>query len=294
MPVSGDKITAPSYNTIRNTFINYLTTGSGQTGYGQTANSSAVAQNQKITQTDWANLAVDIARMANHQGISITLPSITSGNKVSANSANLLQTAANTVIDPANLYKLAQFSDEALTSSTRSTAWKTTIQHNFNLTFSNADAARYFFNSGSTIRITPNFLKSGSTPINDSWESLINNLGTVVFGHASTSATGSSPGTGSAFGFFNLTTSPQQIYTKTGSTAYGGVYSSNDYTIRAYQNAGANIIYFECTFNDDKVGGGGIWDEDVVGTVTNAVRMYRASGSNVVVTGPSAITTANL
>lgn len=291
MPVSGDKITAPSYNSIRNTFINYLTNGTGDIGYGQTANSVAVSQAQKITQTQWANLALDIQRMAIHQGTSVTLPTITSTTKITANAANQLQTAATTVTSLANRYKLAEYSDEALTSSTRSTAWKTTIQHNFNITFPSADAARYFFNTGSTIRIKPTFTKSGVTPINDDWESLINNLGTVVFGHTSTSATGTAPGNGSLIGFYDLTTSAQPIYFKTGiATAY----ISNDYTIRAYRNAASTIIYFECSFNDDKVGGGGVWDENVTGTVTNAVRMFRASGSNVVVTGPTAVTTANL
>lgn len=84
MPSSGDKITAPSYNTIRNTFIDHLTTGSGQIGYGQTAISSAVVQGQKITQTDWANLVLDIRRMANHQGTTVTLPTITANTRISA------------------------------------------------------------------------------------------------------------------------------------------------------------------------------------------------------------------
>lgn len=288
MPVSGDKITAPSYNTIRNTFIDYLTTGSGDIGYGQSANSLAVAQGQKVKQTDWANLALDIRRMADHQGTAVTLPTITAGGKVSANSANLLQTAANTVIAPANVYKLAQFSDEALTSSSRSTSWNTTIQHIFTCTFASADAARYFFNAGSTIRITPSFAKSVATSINNDWDTLINSLGTVVFGYTNTTATGASPGTGSAIGFHDLTTSPQQIYTKTGSA-----YTANDYTIRAYRNAGSNIVYFECSFNDDK-GPNPNFDEAVTGTVTNTIRMYRASGSNVAVIGPTAATTQNL
>ena len=291
MPSSGDKITAPSYNTIRNTFIDHLTTGSGQIGYGQTAISSAVVQGQKITQTDWANLVLDIRRMANHQGTTVTLPTITANTRISANSANQLQTAANTVVSAANLYNLAagQFSDEALTSSSRSTAWNTTIQHNFNLTFTSANAARHFFNAGSTIRITPSFVKLSATSINDNWETLISTLGTVVFGYTSTAATGTSPGTSSSIGFYDLTTSPQQVYTKTGS----GVYAANDYTVRAYRNSTSTIVYFECSFNDDK-GPNPNFDESVTGTVTNAVRMYRASGSNVAVVGPTVSTTLNL
>lgn len=291
MPNPGDKITVPSYNTIRNTFIDYLTTGSGNIGYGQSANSLAVSQGQKVRQVDWANLALDIRRMADHQGTTVSLPTITSGTRVSANSANLLQTAATAVIQPGVIYNVAagQFSDELLTSSSRSTAWNTTIRHNFNLTFSDANAARHFFNAGSTIRITPAFVKSGSTSINDNWETLISTLGTVVFGYTSTAATGASPGTGSNLGFFDLTTTTQPIYTKTGT----GVYAANDYTINAYRNAASTIIYFECEFKDDK-GPNPNFDENVTGTVSNTVRMYRASGSNVSVVGPTATTTTNL
>lgn len=290
MPVSGDKITAPSYNTIRNTFIDHLTIGSGNIGYGQTANSSAVSAGQKVTQTAWANLALDIRRMADHQGTTVTLPTITAGGKVSANAANQLQTAATTVISDTNRFNVAagQFSDEALTSSSRSTDWNTTIQHIFTCTFASANAARYFFNAGSTIRITPSFAKSASTSINDDWDTLINTLGTVVFGHTSTAATGASPGTGSGFGFHDLTTGLQQIYRKTGSA-----YAVNDYVIFASIDATSRIITFQCQFRDNKLANPN-FDENVTGTVTNTVRMYRASGSNVAVTGPTASTTTNL
>lgn len=294
MPVSGDKITAPSYNTIRNTFINSLTAGSGSTGYGQTANSSAVAQGQKVRQTDWANLVLDIRRMANHQGTTVTLPTITSGTKVSAAQANQIQTAATTVVAPGNVFQLAEFSDELLASSSRGTAWNATIRHFFTVTFNSANDARYFFNAGSTIRIRPTFTKSSSTTINNDWELLISTLGTVIFGHTATSANGSSPGTGSNIGFYDLTNSPQQIYTKGGTS-----YAANDYTIRAYCNVannssgGATIVYFECYFNDDK-GPNPNFDESVTGTVTNTARMFRASGANVAVLAPAGATTTNL
>ena len=298
MPNTGEKITAASYNTIRNTFISQFTGGSGQTGYGQTATSAAVATGNKVRQTDWAALVTDISKMAAHQGTAVTLPSFTSGTKISAAKANDLQTAANTVVLPGNLYNIAvgQYSDELLVpiaESQRTASWNATVRHFFTVTFGNADQARYFFNAGGTIRITPNFVKTVTDSINNDWENLINTLGTVVFNYTGTSATGSSPGTGSGIGFYDLTNGPQQIYTKGAST-----YTVNDYTINAYcnvannVNGGATIIYFECYFRDDKTqtgfgfGSGPIYDELVQGTLTNQVRMFRPSGSNVSVTGP--------
>jgi hypothetical protein len=44
----GDPITAARYNVIQSTVSNVLSTGSGDSGYGQTLQSSQVAQNQLI------------------------------------------------------------------------------------------------------------------------------------------------------------------------------------------------------------------------------------------------------
>lgn len=295
MPNLGDKIRVSDYNSIRNTFISFLTAGSGQTGYGQTANSSAVSTGNRVTRAQWANLVLDLNRMALHQGTSVGLPAITAGTKISASTVDIIQAAASTVVLPANLYNLAEFSDEPLVLSSRASSWDQTIRHFFTVTFSNADQARYFFNTGSAIRITPSFAKASATSINNNWETLINQTGTVIFGHTATSATGSSPGTVSSIGFYDLTTTPQQLYTKTGT----GTYAANDYTIRASCNVTNNTtgtattISFEVYFNDDK-GPNPNFDEAVTGTVTNTVIMRRASGSNVSVIGPTAVNTVLL
>lgn len=299
MPSSGDKITAPSYNAIRNTFISHFTTGSGSIGYGQTATSAAVAQGQKVRQVDWANLATDLTKMANHQGTAITLPTINVNGKISAGAANTLQTAANTVVAPGVYYNLpaGQYSDELLVpidQSQRTANWNATVRHFFTVSFGDANQARYFFNAGGTIRITPSFSKYVADSINNDWENLINTLGTVVFNYTGTSATGAAPGTGSSIGFYDLTSGAQQIYTKGAST-----YTANDYTINAYCNVannasgGATVIYFECYFRDDKIqsgfgfGSGPVYDEQVQGTLTNQVRMFRPAGGNVSVNAPS-------
>lgn len=290
MPSTGDKVSASSYNNIRNTFINYLSTGSGQIGYGQTPASSAKSVGQKITQADWAALSTDISKMAAHQGTTVTLPSFTSGTKISAAKANDLQTAANAVVQPGVIYNLAagQFSDELLVplgESQRTANWNATVRHFFTVTFADANQARYFFNSGGTIRITPTFSKSVADAINNDWDTLVNGIGTVVFSYTGTGVTGS--GTGSGIGFYDLTNGAQQIFTRGATT-----YTVNDYTINAYCNAannvsgGANVIYFECYFRDDK-GPNPNFDEVVQGTLTNQVRMFRPSGSNVSINAPS-------
>lgn len=327
MATQGNKILRAEYNNLYNSMINILGNGSIDRGYGQTANSvvSSVAAGDKITRAHWANLRIDILRIAGHQGISENnswslgnltsipqLPIITSTTRISANVVNIFTNAVTVLSDVSNIFKLAvgQYSDESLISSTRSSSWNGTITHYFTCNFSTANNARYFFNSGGRIRITPNFSPSSSTSINVDWLSLIGNnttanpgVGTVSFGHTNTTrfSPTSSEAEVSSIGLYDLTNSPTQIFTRSGGSQ-NSLYAVNDYTIRVYCNASnnntgtASIVYFECEFKDDKTTTNpptGI-DESVTGTVTNTVTIRRPSGSNVNVSGPAATNTASL
>lgn len=286
------KIQTIDYNEIRNEMLLLLGTGSGDKGYGQTSfNSSSVSTGQKIKESDWDNLRADIFRIADHQGTSISLSNVTTTTKLSAATAqayyNILTGTLTT-----NRFNItaSQYSDEFLTSSTRTINWNSTISHYFNINFGSYDNARFFFNAGGQIRINPSFTKSNSLPINNDWETLINGVGTVVFAYTNTTVGGTEV---SSIGFYDLTGSNQQIYTRTGGTA-NATYAVNDYTIRTRISGG--IVYFECEFKDDKTTVDPTWgtDEAVQGTVVNTVRMYRPSGSNVNISSPSINNTATL
>lgn len=293
MATTGSLVRALNYNTIQADIAQILGPGTGLLGVGQSVSSSQVGASTDIVEAlDWAQLKIDILKMANSQGSetdpAITaLPDITSGDIIEANDVVLFQNALAVINN--NLYNLAEFSDELLITGTRTTSWNSTIRHFFTLDFGSGENARYFFNSGSSIRIIPNLAKSSSTSINNDWETILNTIGAVNFDYDNTQGTGSQPGTGSSIGFYNLTTTFQQIFTKTSSLS---VYSANDYTIRARCDianntaGGARYVYFECYFRDDK-GANPNFDESVTGTTTNVIRMHRASGSNVNVTGPT-------
>lgn len=298
MATIGSLITATDYNNIQTQINTLLGVGSGQNGYGQTVTSLSVQSNDTITALQWANLKLDILKIANHQGTQLNpaitaLPTIVSGSSIEATHVTLFSNSVPVL--QSNKFLLAEFSDELLVpsvESTRTANWNRTVRHFFTVTFSSIDNARYFFNSGGSIRIIPGFAKSSSTSINNSWDTLLNTIGTISFNYTETSASGPSPGSGSSIGFYDLTNTFQQIYTKSAS-----VYTANDYTIRARCNVanntdgGATDILFEVYFNDDKTGN---TDEDVTGTLTNAVRMYRPSGSNVNVVAPTSTTTVRL
>jgi hypothetical protein len=97
-------------------------------------------------------------------------------------------------------------------------------------------------------------------------------------------------------GFYDLTTTNGTIFQKASTS-----YLPNSYYIYARVNstgADRRIIYFEIHWADDSPAppsypdpGFGI-DENVDGTLTSTVQVYRASGTNVSVPTPSATTTA--
>ena len=310
MATQGSKVSQSDYNSFYTLVNDVLGPGSGQRGYGQSliATTTSVSTSSKITQAHWANLRLDVLRIAAHQGLSENagwasgnttsiplLPQITSTKKISADVVNKYVDAINVLSLTSNVYKLAvgQYSDELLTQSIRTTQWNSIIRHYFTINFSSANNARYFFNSGGSIRITPSFIKNSSTSINNDWENLINGVGTLVFNYNNTTLNGSTEV--SSIGFYELNTTPTQIYTRTGGTQ-NATYAVNDYTVRVYcnvsnnANGGASTVSFECEFKDDKSFRDPLWtqgDEFVTGTVYNTARMYRPSGTNVAVSVPS-------
>lgn len=295
---AGTRALRADYNTLRNTMLNILGTGSGDTGYGQTPISSEIPSGvQKIRASQWDNLRIDIQKIADHQGTSVTLTDVGTTTKISAAVGVQYNNALTTLT--ANRFNIAvgQYSDESAVSSTRTQDWRTTVNHYFRFNFGTYDNARYFFNAGGQIRITPAFSKStanGVSSINDDWDNLINNIGTVVFNYTSTFST-SGNGTGSSIGFYDLTGSPQQIYIRTGGNI-NNQYTANDYAVRAYLSGA--IIYFETSFNEDKTSANpsippGV-DEFVTGQLTSTVIQRRPSGSNVNVSSPTSANDINL
>jgi hypothetical protein len=195
-------------------------------------------------------------------------------------------------------------------TSTRTTSWTATVQHVFTVTFANANAARFFFNSGGEIRFAGSRSGGSSTDQNTDWTNLLSNAGTVKFAEGATTYTGSG-GTAAAVGFDDLTTSNQQIFTATGS----GSYSANDWTIEAKADAAygsATVITFYVYFKDDHAAqtgnytGGGLgnapnegagWTgaDSVDGTLTSTITTLRADNASIVqVANPTFNTTTEV
>jgi hypothetical protein len=85
-----------------------------------------------------------------------------------------------------------------------------------------------------------------TTPQNQLWSNLLAQMGTVVFDHNSTAA---NSGAGSNIGFYQLTTTPQQVYLKSPNTSVATDYKLTvSCDISNNSNGGARYLYFNAYF----------------------------------------------
>jgi len=296
----GDTITATDYNNFVANINAVISTGSGDSGYGLTAVSS-VSVGATISAAQWNSLLDGLQTAGNHQGTTLTNASntVTTGGNI----LPLANLAADiTLIDTNRLTADAgnMSTGVAGTSSSRTTAWTGTVSHTFTVTYADANAARYFFNSGGKIKFA--FSRSGGTTSdqNTSWTNLLSGLGTVEFGATGSQSTGSA-------GFYDLTGTPASVYN---SAVGSGAYSANDVDIAA--SVSSNVITFTVSFNDDHAAatgtytGGGLgtapnegtgWTgtDSVDGTLTSTITFDKADNASYVqVASPTFSTTSGL
>jgi len=306
------EITAARINNLQSRIELILGNGSGINGYGQTLQSVPIVPNSIIDADDINNLYADIIKARIHQvGPSDpsvqTIAQVLENLNVVADETSFTVSDAGIVADDPDGFKkgLADFEElmsqvetdkgnihpsQASTaiadSSSRTTVWNGLIVHEFIITFNSPDARRHFFNTGGQIRIDPSNVNA-SQPKGLDWAQLTNEVGVIIFDRDSTSSTISG---GSATGNYDLTSSYNTIFTKIGSGSYSGVYAGNTLVIKA-RNISSTQISFRVEFND--VVGDNAIDNNVDGTLTNTVSIYRASG-DVAVPVPGVFTNVSL
>lgn len=307
MPVN-DIIKEAEYNNIRNKVIGVLGTGAGNSGYGQTLLSTAVAPGNTVSITEWGRLRYDIINAYTHIYGSAPSPvQVVAGNTIRYSVADAPVTTydsiANTIVANRFTAHPSQVSTEVYTPSSTTwpgvygSTWTSKIQCLITVSWPNADAARYFFNSGGEIRITAS--QSGGSPTwqVDQWRSMLNTAGTRSFG-GNTPGTGTSPANGQ--NWYRLTNSYQVWYSVFGSSPYG----SNNYRISARcpvvnnSSGTASSAEFLLEFIDNYVDPGPLGppytDDAVDGTFTVEASSLYATGilvptgtGNFVVTRPA-------
>jgi hypothetical protein len=277
--------------------------GIGTDGYGQALSSVDATSGSTQTATFWNNLRIDIAKCRGHQtgnnellNLSEPVSTTPSAGQVQIISEAVraqYDTMADSCVTNKRVCAVGQGSAEAIANGVG------TITHSVTTAFTSALAARYFFNAGGQIRFSGSRVGTAASTKDTSWTNLLQQQGTIFMdytgtGQAIAGTPSNSFGTSTSIGFFDLTTSNQQIYIK---NATAGTYAENYYRVLARLNTAfgsgtePTSIIFTIEFTDadtgDQTGLGAPVDEFVTGTLTSTVSMFRPSGSNVSVTGPT-------
>lgn len=212
-------------------------TGAGNYGYGQSTTLSTVAAGGTVTATQWADLVNRISSIGSHTGVTITSRTapvagntIAILNNVATDLSNLFTNRANAVSSGSTISPATGTWWQA--TNTPNSAWTITTTHTIN--FANANAARYFFNSGGLIKWDVAKTSTG-TEADTEWNDLATTLtgiiylsgantshtinGTAYTGITKSGGTGSPTTLATTTGFYNLTTTATTVYDQFADTA---------------------------------------------------------------------------
>lgn len=223
-----NNLTGGPSSTTANTLNATWATGTGNAGYGQAAEAN-VAIGDTVTAAKWSNLVTKTASAATHQGSSISsVTAPVAGGTITFVSA--IPTNLQTIYT--NRLNAATQGTTTSNTVTYGSTWSAGLTFTQTATFANADAMRYFFNSGGQIKMT--VAHPTGTNINLLFFDLCSNIGTValsapVSGTATIAGTayngvtkvgggGSTPTIDANKGFYALTTANTTLFTQTAST----------------------------------------------------------------------------
>lgn len=292
---AGDIITELDYNTLQSDIEVIMgspagTTDTTATGYNQSLSSSQVSVGNTVTEAQWDNLRTDITKAYTHQvGSAPTITNVSTSTTVGAAEYNQYEALITTVSSDPNRYTLAAGESTTTTgqTATLSSDWNGTQTHRFTATFASANERRAFFNAGGSIKFNLSLSYTGSEAKTLDWQTMMSDLGTVVFNYKETTGGG-----GSTIGNYDLSSTFQTIAVENGANPY----SENDISIEAKSNSSTQIE-FQVVLRDDDTGDrpvpsppppfGPLVDENVKGTTTSTVSITRPSGSNVAVPAPT-------
>lgn len=237
---TGGLIEATDYNNLING-TNQLNTvwgvGFGDAGYGQTPISTVAATNV-VTATQWATLINVLNNTRAHQtGSGSGISAVTAGQTISYLST--LQTQVN------NAYtSRGSFASQGSTLTGTASNWNPnagatvgfTSFIDTNISFTSAQAARYFFNAGGQINFFVSAVDNAGTSRSITLRDMINQVGGLgAFRNTTNSGRTGTGGTivtnNTAYGYRNLAT-----YTVLVDNNVAGVYSSHDVQIAMFAN----------------------------------------------------------
>ena len=274
---AGDTILASDWETIRTNLSKIEGTASASTteGYGlagQIALGSARTAGTTITDTDTNTLINAVQDLAVYTGASNNISDVSDGATIQDTDLNNIQSTINNIYSVRNNAVSTYLTQESKQSSSRTTAWSTTVTHDVSMLFKDAEnlptgARPDFFNAGGSIYFTASRSGGSTNDQNTDWTNMLSAMGTIKMNFTQTTA---SSGTTTSIGAYDLTSSYQTIYEKAGS----GSYSTNYYKIQAKDVGGTfTELRFLITFGDSHTGRG--YFDSVDGTLSSVVGVFR-------------------
>jgi hypothetical protein len=300
---TGSVIQATDYNTFAqggaspNANVANINTiwGAGDTldkGWGQSTTLSTVAAAGTVTATQWATMFSRFTSIASQTNTTVTaIVNPTAGDTIAVKSN--FSTNLSSCFTNRNNTNAVGSTITANGAVTYSSAWTGALTATHTITFADANSARYFFNAGG--RITWGGARTGGTASskNTSWTNLLTACGTIntttgtstqtIVGtsYTGTTKTGGS-GTPTTLltgtGFYDLTTSDQEVFKQFDSTY---LYTSDFVSINIKANAAAGsatvititVLYQNASSGADSPAG----YETVDGTLTSTVTAIQPS-----------------
>lgn len=294
MPAVNDKISKTDYNNIRNKVVSVLGTSSTSSpnyGYGQLIQSSAVTESNRISVNDIANLRYDIINAWVHiYGSTPALVSVSEGNTIRYNlttaPVSQFDTFANSLVadrltTPPSGQRITV--NKGTTSTTwpglYGSSWSSLAQCTITATFSSAERARHFFNSGGLISFAASQTGGNGTSQVTAWRNLLASVGTRSWG-GNTPGTGTSPQDGQ--NFYRCSNSFSLWYSASASSPYGSnvfrIYARTPF-VTNNSTGTATTIEFKFEFIDGYTDPGPPAPGDAVdGTFRIAVETLEAFG----------------
>jgi hypothetical protein len=245
-------------------------TASNTYGYGQSVTiPTAASTGNTITVTGTAGAFRDLQDNVQALGVflGITLRAgvgtdVTTSTTITAATWNNLMLDVKDCFD--NRFSPASRTLSSPASVTRSTSWTNTLTQVTTWTFSTAAACREFFNGGGRVGVSASRTGGAATTQNTEWSNTLTAVGDVFLTHDTTVATGASPGTVSTIGFYELTTSDQQLLQK---FTAASPYTSDNIRVVAKINSTTSPTVVTITTTLTDAGDNSI-DESVDGTLT--------------------------
>lgn len=282
--VQGSDILASDYNTIQSRVGTILGVGSGDKGYGQALASAQVAVGNTVTAQQMLNLKTDLDKISfKIQNSASTAPTVSVGGQILASDWTTYNSQSIN-FDGTTRFTLASqqasFEDPTGGRATN-TNWNAKWTHKVNVVFASANDARYFFNTGSEIRIKPNN-NAASSPITKgrAWQLLFAQLGTNGLrfrAHDTLASAGTIPANTGFYEIANNNTDVQILFIQD-----SGTYSGNDLVVKVRKSADQTTLIFTMEYNDDgSFGATPPGDEAVNGTTTSQVGWYKATSNPV-------------